>query len=353
MQNDIDTMRRLQADVLALTTDLAAKIAVPATARDGAAIRTDWEQIVPYRPRLNSVYRHLRKFKPGARAALGRIEHDAQQATLRDIKALKRRLSIWDRMADMVARHAEPPEEPINLFPPFSRRDPLMGQLARALHQLANIHNQTKTAHDHGCFADIPLPMHNFEELTRAAYRLLLVQGRTEGARFLDVGCGGGTKVFAATRFFQHSDGLEYDPVYAEAGRQTMRIIAPDCQIMQGDALQFDNYGTYDVIYFYRPLHIEEKLAEMERRILSQCRPGTVILAPYTDALGPREGFPAARITECVFVAGVSQAEADSLHANAIFTDTELVTRASDLPFDTGFWTPLLDAASVNGRHQL
>lgn len=348
MSPDLGKARALQQDLADMTTDLAQLISVPALSRDTDAIRGLWDDICRCRAPLNALYRKLRKIaRDMGKSIESRALHD-------EVRALNRCLQLWTEIGHMVAHHIEMPETAFDLDFVAAPHDPLISYLYSALHTLANPNQQHESAVDHDCFADIPMDIQRFEMLIFAAYRLLLVQGRADTARFLDVGCGGATKVFAATRVFPKCDGLEYDPGYAEAGERCLQLIAPEAGcVMQSDALAFEDYANYDVIYFYRPISDDEMLSEMQARIVEQARPGTVILAPYTHWLDPRDDFPAAQIKGPIYVTGVTQQEADVWHANARRTAPDLIRRARHLRYDPGFWTPLLAAASYNGATQL
>ena len=65
------------------------------------------------------------------------------------------------------------------------------------------------------------------------------------------------------------------------------RIAARDrypVRIMRGDALEFDRYGDYDVVYMYRPLRDPELMKRLLRRIAAQLKPGAVMIDVYYDA---------------------------------------------------------------------
>lgn len=348
MGTDMDKAVALQANLAGMTTALADLITVPATARDGLAIQKRWDEISRQRAPLNALYRKLRKEVRSA----GREESNRPLSAT--VKNLNRTLRLWDEIDQMIAHHITPPEMILELDYVPQPQDATLSFLYLALHTLANPNAQHEDAVAHDCFADIPMEIQRFELIVMAAYRLLLVKGRADSARFLDVGCGGATKVMAASRIFSKCDGLEYDPGYAEAGQRSLSLTAPETgRVLQGDALQFENYADYDVIYFYRPISDDDLLSEMQQRIVDQARPGTVILAPYTRFLDPRKEFPCAQIKGPIFVTGVSQEEADAWHEDAKRTGCGLIRRARHLRYDPGFWTPLLEAASFNGSEQL
>jgi protein-L-isoaspartate O-methyltransferase len=266
------------------------------------------------------------------------------------------RLWLWDEVEQIIHRHLEPERQPLLPKLQRTRQDDLLTQLYTALHRLANPNRQDSTALDHGCFPDIPMPIQSFELLMSAAYRISHVLRPRRALRFLDIGCGGGTKVLAATRFFEQTDGLEYDQTYADSARRTIQIIGkPNSSIFHADALTFDSYSDYDVIYCYRPLRTDALLETLERRIIRQARPGTILIAPYTVLQSPRDnkifcrpGIDCAKVEGPLFVTGIEQADADQVRLDAEATSTEILVRSTDRDLDTGYWAPILDAASFN-----
>ena len=350
MTTSVQQADTVQAELLGLATELAAEMAVPADRRDGAAIRRGWERIELQRRRASALLRRERRRSRDSDAGEARAGHKDVRDRKKALTQLRQRIDMWDQMRDLVARHVAPRRVPIRTARTLATEDGLAILLHNAVYLLANPHTQTPEARAHGCFADIPMPLPQFDMLMIAAYRLLLAQGRTEGARFLDVGSGGGTKVLLASHYFAACDGLEYDTAYAAAGARAMQLVAPEtCRVMQGDGLTFEHYGDYDVIYFYRPLNEDALLARLEERIFTQARPGTIILAPYNTSLRPRPDLDGAKVADPVFIAGVSQREADDLRRKAEYTGLEIVRRPRDFPFDTGFWSPILEAAQFNG----
>lgn len=350
MTTTVQQADTVQAELMALATDLAAEMALPVGQRDGAAIRRGWARIEEQRRRANALLRKERKRGRELDTTEDRPGHKDTRDRKKSITQLRQRIDMWEQMRTLVARHVDPPLVPIRTARTLATEDPLSTMLHMAVFLLANPNPQTPEARAHNCFSDIPMPLPQFDMLLIAAYRLLLAQGRTEGAKFLDVGSGGGTKVYLASNYFAQADGLEYDPAYAAAGARAMELIAPDtCRVMEGDGLTFEHYGDYDVIYFYRPINDDELLEQLEHRIFTEARPGTVILAPYNSILKPRPDLVGSKVADPVFIAGVSQAEADEIRRRAEYTGIEKVKRPRNFPFDTGFWSPLLEAAQFNG----
>ncbi len=344
----------LQERLLERCQVLADAIAVRPSRRDGGAILDGWKELCRLRSRSNSAYRRLRASVRQMKAEAGHADHALRRTLDADAKLMGKRLRMWDSMEMLVRRHIDPAPSDLVPRPIGNDSGSLLTSIHKALHRLANPNEQTPEADEAGCFTDIPMQVQNFDLLLSAAYRVLLVQGRTARAHFIDVGCGGATTVFVARRYFPACDGLEYDADYARAGQRTLSLIgAHDSTVFHGDGRTFDGYDTYDVIYFYRPLRDSRMLEEMERHIIESARPGTILIAPYDFSLAARSGFGSgldcAVLEAPVFVTGMTQKEADDLRYEARRAGFEIIHRSADFDFDTGFWSPILDAASFNG----
>ena len=342
MQELLERCLAEQVGVLELSTALAEVIAVPPGRRDGARVNGLWAQIDARHASLHS----LRMSMARAERASDRADSRLRLKSATERRALVRRLALWPLMATLIPAHAAPEPRPLipRNWPPD---DPLMALVHEALHRLANPNAQSDQARAAECYPDIPLGMARFDAMCDAAHRLLLARGSTATARFLDVGCGGGTKCLAATRYFAQCDGLEYDPVYARAGQDAMAGIgARAVQVIEGDALRFDDYGAYDVIYFYRPISEPNRMREMCARIAAQARPGTVVLCPIDGETAASVGG-LGQVAQDVFVAGTTGEALRAQCADAERVGPGPVRRSAGFDFDTGFWAPLLDAASL------
>ena len=89
------------------------------------------------------------------------------------------------------------------------------------------------------------------------------------GARFLDVGCGLGNKVFLARELGFDAYGIEVNKAYVEFAREFVGSNRIFCQ----DGITYPDYKTYDVIYFYNPMPARE----LESAIINGARSGAVI----------------------------------------------------------------------------
>lgn len=165
--------------------------------------------------------------------------------------------------------------------------DRLWDRVHRYLSPFAALDHQQADGH-HG---DIPYNSSMFMERMQAARRLCLAMGRKAPLSFLDVGSGVSVKVLQAAEFFERAEGLEYEPELAAIGDRLVQGGGyTGCRVRHGDALTFDGYGDFDVIYAYKPMHDMEMLSAMEARIVAQARPGTILVMPYSD-FGLRAGM--------------------------------------------------------------
>jgi SAM-dependent methyltransferase len=237
-------------------------------------------------------------------------------------KAARAALRAWPGVAAGTAEALA--GRPVALFaesPPGTPARRLLTALSRGFEvldaALAPV-DQDAAARAHGCFSDIRLRPITFLRHVHGARRVLAALGRTGEARFLDVGCGAGTKVVLAAAFFAHADGLELDPGYAAvAGRLLGTRHAPRTGLLAGDALAFDAYAGYDVIYFYQPMRDDTKLAALERRIALAAKPGTVLIAPYESFAQRAADLPVAPLAGWLWVAGYTRAAAEALRRAA------------------------------------
>lgn len=130
----------------------------------------------------------------------------------------------------------------------------------------------------HGLYGWEPLPLPLFLTGMRAI-------GAAGPRRFLDAGCGIGTKVHLARMLgWQNVAGLERHRPYAEIAAR----LCPWAHIALGDARTFEGYDGFDVVYSYRLCVDDDAQRSLERLISSRMRSGTVAFFPQglCDDLG-------------------------------------------------------------------
>ena len=108
--------------------------------------------------------------------------------------------------------------------------------------------------------------------------------------KFIDIGCGIGTKVMLAGNHHligHQSFGLEINSTYvrfarrlAGAGRRGI--------IFQGNCFKFKHYSDYDIIYWYAPFftgpsgECEQLNRQVDETIIRGAKPGAVLMAAGT-----------------------------------------------------------------------
>ncbi|MDT8857440.1 class I SAM-dependent methyltransferase [Paracoccaceae bacterium Fryx2] len=267
------------------------------------------------------------------------------------------RLRMMNLLADQLVRIAEDHGQPLYAPPPplwdmASQQLDALNRVHRSLHRLLNPLTQNAEARDYGCYPDIPLNTSVFLEHAHAARRVAMAQGRAGPLRFLDVGCGIGITLLLAAQVFDRPDGLEYDPGYADAASQILRVTnAARCRIILDDALTFQSYAAYDVIYFYQPMDDAALLERLERRIIAQARPGTILIAPY-DYFGQRaEDYDCSYVAGSIWITGRDDAAAADLRALAESYGTSLVPPDTRPDPREGFLEPVLSACRAINFH--
>ncbi len=146
-----------------------------------------------------------------------------------------------------------------------------------------------------GHFDFIPLHPQYFIQLMRTADKLVPTcknkEDRHKPISFLDVGCGIGTKVVLAEGSLRYARcyGLEFDPAYVAVAK-TLIPYRPDA-IIQADALKYDGYGIFDIIYMYRPLCNRELQEKLEVWVCNQAKPGAVIVCAACGCAAERTGL--------------------------------------------------------------
>jgi len=349
-------LARLEHEFAADIAAVALLLDLPTAKRDAEQLGRSWRAACVSHSALRTLVRDIWR-----ETATRRTPASGDRAALHDLhiaaKDVRSRLRDWARYARIVERQITPAPAPLfqEVGEPGTHLD-IMGHVSRlffdALHAVANpaARTQSDKAHEAMHYRDIPLPMVQFLDLIGAAYRVCLAQRGTHPLRFLDVGSGGGTKVLAATCCFDICHGLEFEDHTVATGTALLKMLGADqCTLMQGDAMRFDNYGNYDVIYFYRPLKLEALMIDMEARIFSQARRGTILLAPSGLMTPNPEQHGVRSVSGFVYVTGLNEAEVQLLQEEARHIGPCIPGHNPDHVSDCGFWEPLRDVCRRNG----
>ncbi|WP_121024013.1 hypothetical protein [Litoreibacter meonggei] len=341
---------KMEAELAQLTKQLAEFLSLPPTDRSTPGFAKIWRPISRYRVQLRTALQEQSSALSDPRY------RDAKRSEIEQrvgYNAAHRRLRLWPQIEDMVNKQVTPERkalmpQPSNYMEGAHNR--YVNHLYSALHTLAlpsaaAMMNLMPDAHP-----DVALPATHFEALMHAAYRICLAQGRDAPPRFLDVGCGGGTKIWAALPFFPDARGLENNPTQVKIGAAAMaKLNAPADCIMEADARLFDDYSSYDVIYFYRPLKDSVGLTEMEDQIMKQARPGTILIAPYLGFSAEDDDIRCSKIAPSIYVAGVAPYQTEKLRDRAELIGTEAPVHSSSTDAALGYWRPLVEASRRNG----
>ncbi len=102
--------------------------------------------------------------------------------------------------------------------------------------------------------------------------------------RFLEVGCGIGSKLLLA-RFLGWGDvtGIELRPEYAEVARH----LCPEADVFEADAFEWDGYGDFDLVFMNRPCIPDELERRLEERVLSLMTSGSYAFFGQPVVVGP------------------------------------------------------------------
>jgi protein-L-isoaspartate O-methyltransferase len=330
---------------------LAQHLNAPQSDNRNAAIDKIWDAMIQFRPTHNTI---LEALGPWHAAIDHRNPDYTGQIVRRDlIRAAGRRSFLWNEVAEMIEKQKETFYAPlIDPAPNLIMRpmDGLLTDLMHGLHGSANPNHRKKAKSRATEHADIPLSGDEFINLMRASYRIAQAMALPRPRSFLDVGCGGGSRSFAAASFFEIADGLEYDPDYYAASKELFRRVNPiRCTAIEGDALQFDDYSSYQIIYFYRPMTKDAMLVDLENRILSQAAPGTIIVAPRSQTLHWGNAAKAPVVCKNIHLAHVSEAKAAEVRAKAESIGPDWVIDLQSLESSAGFWAPILQVSHQNG----
>jgi SAM-dependent methyltransferase len=130
--------------------------------------------------------------------------------------------------------------------------------------------NRVYADHTEPWYPYIPFDMATFIHEMEVLRQMLRPNGHIR-PKFIDVGCGVGTKLIIAQQFGFECYGIELDAELVKIAKQ-LRF-----QVERGNAIRAD-YSIYDAIYFYCPIRDPELEAKLERRIINTAKPGALIV---------------------------------------------------------------------------
>lgn len=117
-------------------------------------------------------------------------------------------------------------------------------------------------------FQFVPFPCGAFVDLITEAF---FISGQDRSKKFLDIGCGIGTKVILACSYFD-AYGIDYNSDYVDKSK-----VWGLNRVSLVDALVFDKYNQFDCLYYYRPLFNPEMYYEFEEKIHKDMKSGSIV----------------------------------------------------------------------------
>jgi SAM-dependent methyltransferase len=100
-----------------------------------------------------------------------------------------------------------------------------------------------------------------------------IVAKPVDAIRFLEVGCGIGTKCEIARLMGMKAFGIDILPAYIDLAQQ----LYPECRFTQANALAYD-YTPFDAVYYHVPFFEDDLVRQLENRVLSQLPFGAVMI---------------------------------------------------------------------------
>ena len=99
---------------------------------------------------------------------------------------------------------------------------------------------------------------------------------RRPSSHFIDVGCGIGTKLLFARRYFDFCYGIDINADLIKIAKNFDSGVSFEV----ADALKCD-YSKFNIIYYYKPIENYDLIRQLEQRIYEQAKSGTIIIEVY------------------------------------------------------------------------
>lgn len=327
---------------------MAALLMRPTDERAGlGALLTEFEAL---RGMVGQTLVHLRRSVPRATPAAA-----SAGATLAGFaRAARTRHQLWHEVsravADCEAGHIWPLlPGPRPKFDLLALQGEVLGKVLTDAHRAVNPATQSPDAADLGCFHDIALDAGLFVLNLHLAARMLLARKGPRPWSFLDVGCGGGMKVALAAEYFDDADGLDYDPAYVEIAGRNLGAMNARCRAFQADGITFDGYATYDAIYFYQPMRVEDGLLALERQVVSHAAEGAILVAPYRGFLERAAELGCRGVAGHVYVKGLTDEALEDWVAETGRMGPQIALADRAVPKGADWLVPLWRACAANG----
>lgn len=133
----------------------------------------------------------------------------------------------------------------------------------------------------------MPFPLFDFIALVAEALP------ETEGGSLLEVGCGIGTRMLVAHELFGlEAHGIDRVPEYVAQASQMLPEGMTGVTAEVADALGWDGYGKYDLLWFNRPFRDRATQRQLEAQVWQDMRPGAVVIWANLEMPPPANWWP-------------------------------------------------------------
>jgi len=161
---------------------------------------------------------------------------------------------------------------------PEGHDDRHIGELLMAIAQREQAFKDMPADLPEGTFGWLPYSIANFILYLSDAVMY------APGPKFLDVGCGPGTKLIVAEALFGlQVAGIEIVPEWAHQARLS------GLRVQCWDARTWEGYREADIVYHNRPVDPQEPF---ERHVMEHMRSGAVLIAVNARLRASDEGWP-------------------------------------------------------------
>lgn len=127
----------------------------------------------------------------------------------------------------------------------------------------------------------MPFPVYDFLALVAEALP------ESTGDRFLEVGCGIGTRMMLARDVFGLDvRGFDRVPEYVAQAQQL------GCPAEVADALGYEGYGKADILWFNRPFSDKDTQRRLERQVWADMASGAVVICANLQLPPPVDWWP-------------------------------------------------------------
>jgi SAM-dependent methyltransferase len=132
---------------------------------------------------------------------------------------------------------------------------------------------------DDHAFGFRPYPLGAFGAMLDVAVAEWKDQHGPAKARFLEVGCGPGTKLVLADEVFHlFAYGFDVSPKYVQAASDLVGARDGTAGIWRQDARSFDKWRNYDIIFLNRPLRDYQDELRLELEVFGQMGVGSILI---------------------------------------------------------------------------